>query len=112
MSACGKHSHRLLTNPVKVFLYSIGPAQIPVDHNQTMHRLDARPYYWVSIILLHTGLRLNEACQMLVDDIVVVDGVDCFRLKRSFEEQGFKNHDVPPGAVVRDLPIHKQGVSN
>ena len=41
----------------------------------------ARPQnarYWVPLIGLHTGMRLNEICQLDTTDVRVVDGVACF----------------------------------
>lgn len=34
--------------------------------------------YWIPLIALYTGMRLNEICQLDVADIQIVEGVDLF----------------------------------
>ena len=34
--------------------------------------------YWIPLIALYGGLRLNEICQLHTGDIVELDGVPCF----------------------------------
>lgn len=41
-----------------------------------------RARFWIPLICLLSGMRLNEACQLTEDDIQVVAGVDVFNVRR------------------------------
>ena len=63
--------------------------------------------YWVPTILLYTGARLNEVCQLLVDDIIEVEGIRCIRIKDDeATRQRLKND-----ASKRIVPIHSKLVA-
>ena len=66
------------------------------------------PYqYFVPLILLYTGARLNEICQLECDGIVVVDGIDCINIwSDEFSRQKTKNAESN-----RRVPIHSQIIS-
>jgi hypothetical protein len=36
--------------------------------------------YWVPLIGLFQGMRQNEICQLYMDDLIQVDGIDCIRI--------------------------------
>ncbi|MHA1575491.1 MAG: hypothetical protein ACTSXL_05080, partial [Alphaproteobacteria bacterium] len=36
--------------------------------------------FWISIIALYTGCRLNEICQLNIDDIIIENGIKCFNI--------------------------------
>jgi len=57
---------------------------------------------WIPLIALYSGMRESEICQLYCDDIVVVDGIACFRL-RDYEprKQSIKNEQSR-----RTIPIH------
>jgi len=60
--------------------------------------------YWVPIMLLYTGARLNEVCQLLTDDIINVDGISCVRIDEDeATRQRLKNQ-----ASRRIVPIHSK----
>ncbi|WP_341743279.1 site-specific integrase [Azonexus hydrophilus] len=60
--------------------------------------------YWVPTILLYTGARLNEICQLLVDDIIEEEGVKCIRINDDeATRQRLKNE-----ASRRFVPIHSK----
>ncbi len=59
--------------------------------------------FWIPLISLFSGMRLNEICQLYLSDIITVDNVICFSV----------NHDGPDKKVktsgsVRKVPIHKE----
>jgi integrase len=41
----------------------------------------AKPYmFWLPLIAVHSGMRINEIAQLLLSDITVVDGINCFNV--------------------------------
>lgn len=59
------------------------------------------PYqYWLPIIGLHTGMRLEEICRLQGHNIKQIDGIDCFALGRDGEWDGKTE------AALRLIPIH------
>ncbi|MFZ2949434.1 MAG: DUF6538 domain-containing protein, partial [Desulfuromonadaceae bacterium] len=42
------------------------------------HDADTPEKTWIPLIGMHSGLRLNEVCQLYVEDIKEIDGVCCF----------------------------------
>ena len=63
------------------------------------------PYkYWVPMLLLYTGGRLNEFCQLLVEDIVTVDDIPCFLIwDDEVHRQRLKGE-----SSRRRIPIHSK----
>jgi integrase len=59
---------------------------------------------WVPLISLYTGMRLNEACQLSEDDIVVQDGTDIILIRS--DEDGLKR--VKSEAGHRFVPVHPE----
>ena len=57
--------------------------------------------FWIPLIALFHGLRLNEICQMRVADLETHDGVVCFHVKNSGERQRVKTE-----AGRRLVPLH------
>lgn len=60
------------------------------------------PRYWVVWIGLTTGARLNEICQLSVNDIVEVNKIPCFHFREEDVLQSMKNQQS-----IRIVPIHK-----
>jgi integrase len=46
-----------------------------------------RARFWVPLIALFSGMRLNEICQLDVADMVVIDGVLCFNVASGFDQE-------------------------
>lgn len=57
-------------------------------------------FFWIPLIALYTGARLNEICQMTTDDIITKEGVDCFSIN---DNAGIR---VKTFAGIRIVPIH------
>jgi integrase len=62
--------------------------------------------FWVPLIGLHTGMRLNEICQLDVTDIRLIDGVRCFVVT---EESlvGSNDKNLKTGMSERVVPLHQ-----
>jgi len=60
-------------------------------------------FQWVTLLLLHQGLRPSEACQLRTDDIVLMDGEHCISVSDDGEKQRLKNM-----SSRRVVPIHHQ----
>lgn len=61
--------------------------------------------YWVPLIALHTGMRLNEICQLDVSDVRVLDGIQCVVVT---EESlvGSTDKQLKTKSSERVVPIH------
>ena len=67
-------------------------------------KYDTPSKYWVPMLLLYSGGRLNEFCQLLVEDIVEVDDIWCIKIWDSeADRQRLKNQESR-----RLIPIHSK----
>jgi integrase len=66
-----------------------------------------RGRFWVPLISLLMGLRLNECCQLLVADVRVIDGTDCIIIQEA-EEDGESDKRVKTDAGERYVPVHPE----
>jgi integrase len=57
--------------------------------------------YWVPLLGLYTGMRLEEVCQLHVADIITLDNIACININ---DEYGDKKLKTP--AAKRIIPIH------
>ncbi len=57
--------------------------------------------FWVPLIAAFTGCRLNEVCQLYLDDIKKVEGIWLIDFNDSREDQQLK------GSFSRKVPLHK-----
>lgn len=64
-----------------------------------------RGRFWVPLIALYTGMRLNEICQLTLDDFSVEDGVDII-LIRNDDDGGTKQ--IKTAAGQRFIPVHSE----
>jgi len=60
-------------------------------------------YYWLPLLGLYTGARIEELCQLYTSNIQVIDDTPCFCIDDSKPDQHLKN-----GASRRLIPIHQQ----
>lgn len=63
-----------------------------------------RGRYWVPLILLFSGMRMNEVCQLTEDDVTFEDGADIILVRA--DEDGVKR--VKTAAGQRFVPIHPE----
>jgi integrase len=61
--------------------------------------------YWVPLIGLFTGMRLNEACQLDVADVRNIDGVACFVISED-SLTGSRDKSLKTKTSARIVPIH------
>lgn len=63
-----------------------------------------KPYqYWLPLLGLYTGARMNELCQLYLDDLVTINGVDCMHIRAGRAGQKLK---TPTSERV--IPIHSR----
>ena len=67
------------------------------------HPQNAR--FWIPLIALHTGMRLNEICQLDVTDLRAIDGIQCFVVS---EESliGSTDKQLKTRTSERIIPVH------
>ena len=63
-------------------------------------------YYWIPLIGLHTGARINEICQMDKSDVKQVEGIWCFDIMSSEANSGDDKKRVKRESSKRVIPIH------
>lgn len=59
--------------------------------------------YWLPLLGLYAGARLNELCQLCLDDVVTINGVDCLHIRASRPDQKLKT-----ASSERLVPIHSK----
>ncbi|MBK3748791.1 tyrosine-type recombinase/integrase [Stutzerimonas balearica] len=64
----------------------------------------AQPHkYWLPLLGLYTGARLNELCQLYLDDVVRINGIDCLHIRATRPDQKLKTV-----TSERLVPIHSK----
>jgi integrase len=96
---------------IKVMTGSAKEARLSFDRQDLMTLLDlnalrseARKHpwrYWLPLLGRVTGARLEELCQLRVDDFIEHQGIHCIRIDDSREGQKLKN-----ASSRRILPLH------
>jgi integrase len=66
-----------------------------------------RARFWVPIIALFTGMRLNEICQLDVADVMKIDGYDCFSISESVADQSDIKR-LKTASSERIVPVHEE----
>ncbi|WP_245688340.1 site-specific integrase [Vibrio sonorensis] len=59
--------------------------------------------YWLPLLAIYTGARLNELCQLYTDDIARLDETWCIRIRAARPDQRLKNLNSE-----RVIPIHNE----
>jgi len=67
----------------------------------------AQARFWVPLFCLFHGVRSNEACQLLVVDVVERDGIPCI-LIREEDDEGTRVKRLKTSSSERILPIHSK----
>ena len=62
--------------------------------------------FWVPLIGLHTGMRLNEICQLDVTDVRPIDGIQCIVVSEA-SKVGSIDKILKTGASQRIIPLHQ-----
>ncbi|EKY25998.1 site-specific recombinase, phage integrase family, partial [Brevundimonas diminuta 470-4] len=62
--------------------------------------------FWIPLLSMFGGLRLNEACQLDVADIRRIDGVDCFVITER-SEGDHNDKRLKTASSERVVPIHR-----
>ncbi len=73
-------------------------------YNRPGDKHPRRARFWIALICLYSGLRLNEACQLEVADIERIEGVEAI----SVREEGEEPKKVKTEASIRFVPIHDE----
>lgn len=64
-------------------------------------------FYWVPIIALYTGMRLEEICQLYCADIYKIDGIYVFDVNDKPNSKGERDKRVKTKNAQRIIPMHK-----
>lgn len=66
----------------------------------------AKPsYYWVPLISLYTGMRLEEICQLHTEDIYREEGIYIIDVRRESKD-GLNDKILKTNNAIRKIPIH------
>jgi len=71
------------------------------------HERPQNARYWVPLIALHSGMRLNEICQLDTTDVRMIDGVPCIVITTE-SLVGTTDKQLKTGASERLIPIHQR----
>lgn len=86
----------------KIYPKDVLQKMVNVLAKKYRHKADRPDRWWIPIIGLYTGLRLNEICQLYKDDVKEIDGVWCLDINNHKDKQ-LKNQKS-----IRIVPIHPQ----
>ena len=89
---------RLVFNPKTYLPYIFNN---PTGRKTNIHY----PYYWIPILAVLTGCRLEELCMMRVKDIININGVWVYRIREE-GEYGEEVTRVKNHYSERDIPLH------
>lgn len=73
-----------------------------IRHTLAEHKIEAPERYFVPLVAAYCGARLNEICQLHVEDVKQVDGVWCFDINDEGDRQ-LKNK-----SSRRVIPVHPE----
>jgi integrase len=74
-------------------------------YNRPGPNIVRRGRFWVPLIALFTGMRLNEICQLTLDDFVHTDGVDIILIRGDDDDETKR---VKTEAGHRFVPVHPE----
>lgn len=95
---------KVMTGSAKEARLSFDRHDLSILLDQASLRTEARKYpwrYWLPLLGRATGARLEELCQLRVDDFIEHQGIWCIRIDDSREGQHLKN-----ASSRRVLPLH------
>lgn len=76
-------------------------------YNKPGHNRPRRARFFVPLIGLLSGMRLNEICDLDTADIVEPDGVPCFRVTTGIDEED-QHKRLKTAASERLVPVHRE----
>lgn len=88
------HRGRFSDNELSVVF---SPEHYPTEDQKFRYR------YWLPYLGLYTGARLNELCQLYLDDFVIVNGIDCIHIREDRSDQRLKSL-----SSERLIPLHSE----
>ncbi|MDT4854164.1 Tyrosine recombinase XerC [compost metagenome] len=97
---------KVMAGAAKDARLSFDPSDLRTLLNRESLTKEARNHpwrYWLPLLGRFTGARLEELCQLHVDDITSVQGIQCIRIDDSRDDQKLKNQ-----SSRRVLPIHSE----
>ena len=65
-----------------------------------------RARFWIPLIALTSGMRLNEICQLDTSDVLLLDGVPCLHVREGIGGEDDQKR-VKTAASERLVPVHK-----
>lgn len=95
---------KVMTGLAKEARHSFESADLAILLNLDSLTAEARKHpwrYWLPLLGRTTGARLEELCQLRVDDFIELQGIQCMRIDDSREGQNLKNANSR-----RMLPLH------
>ncbi|MDT4843681.1 tyrosine recombinase XerD [compost metagenome] len=97
---------KVMAGAAKDARLSFEPSDLQTLLNRETLRQEARIYawrYWLPFLGRFTGARLEELCQLHVDDLTTIQGIQCIRIDDRGDGQKLKNQ-----SSRRILPIHSE----
>lgn len=83
-------------------IYTVKEIQLLLDAVAEKSRPASHPErVWITLIAMHSGMRPNEIAQLYLDDVVTENGVLCFRVNDTHNDQKVKNK-----RARRLVPVH------
>jgi integrase len=69
-----------------------------------------RGRFWVPLLALYHGIRLNEACQLLVTDVPTINGITVLVIQEDLEENipEMEEKKLKTEASTRSIPLHPE----
>lgn len=95
---------KMMTGSAKEARLSFDPQDLCTLLNLDGLKAESRKHpwrYWIPLLGRFTGARLEELCQLQVDDFIQQQGIQCIRIDDSSEGQNLKN-----SSSRRVLPLH------
>jgi|GEM_PF-2360777 len=68
------------------------------EYGQDKHRIPEN--FWIPLLALYTGCRMEEMCQLYVNQVVEIDGIWCLDIDEKYPDQSVKTSEK------RIIPLH------
>ncbi len=110
---------KVMTGSAKEARLSFDPHDLTTLLNLDALRSEARKHpwrYWLPLLGRTTGARLEELCQLRVNDFIQQQGIPCIRIDDSQDGQNLKNSSsrrvlpIHPALIKLGLPLYVESV--